>query len=248
MKLVLDTHTHTIASGHAFSTIIENAREAFRKGLQLICITDHGPEMPGGPHIYYFGNLKVIPEKIEGVEILKGVEANIMDEEGRIDLPERILKKLDIVIASLHDECFEPSEDVERNTKALINAIKNPYVDIIGHPGNPIYPIDIERVLEAAKEYGKFIEINNSSFVTSRRGSEKICPIIAGKAKEMGVRVAVGSDAHICFDVGRFDEAIRLLEDINMPEELVLNTSVDKVKQYLQEKRKRIGGGQNSWN
>ncbi|HHW57235.1 MAG TPA: phosphatase [Clostridia bacterium] len=244
MKLVLDTHTHTISSGHAYRTIIENAKEASKKGLQLICMTDHGPAMPGGAHLYYFGNLKVIPEKIEGVEILKGVEANIMDEEGNVDIPERILKKLDIVIASLHDECFQPSDNIERNTKALINAIKNPYVDIIGHPGNPIYPIDIERVLEAAKEYGKFIEINNSSFVSSRKGSEENCFLIAKKAKEMGVKIAVGSDAHVSFDVGRFEEAFKVIKNAGITEDLVLNTDAGKIKEYLKEKKRRVGGGE----
>ncbi|ABY92359.1 putative hydrolase [Thermoanaerobacter thermohydrosulfuricus] len=242
MKLVLDTHTHTISSGHAYSTITENAREAYKKGLQLICMTDHGPKMPGAAHLWYFGNLKVLPEKIEGVEILKGVEVNIMDEEGNLDLPEGILKKLDIVIASLHDVCFEPSDDIERNTKAIINAIKNPYVDIIGHPGNPIYPIDIEKVLMAAKEYGKFIEINNSSFVSSRKGSEENCFLIAKKAKEMGVKIAVGSDAHVSFDVGRFEEALKVIKNAGITEDLVLNTDVGKIKEYLKEKKRKIGG------
>jgi putative hydrolase len=205
-------------------------------------MTDHGPKMPGAAHLWYFGNLKVLPEKIEGVEILKGVEANIMDEEGNLDLPEGILKKLDIVIASLHDVCFEPSDDIERNTKAIINAIKNPCVDIIGHPGNPIYPIDIEKVLMAAKEYGKFIEINNSSFVSSRKGSEENCFLIAKKAKEMGVKIAVGSDAHVSFDVGRFDEALKVIKNAGITEDLVLNTDVGKIKEYLKEKKRKIGG------
>jgi putative hydrolase len=205
-------------------------------------MTDHGPKMPGAAHLWYFGNLKVLPEKIEGVEILKGVEVNIMDEEGNLDLPEGILKKLDIVIASLHDVCFEPSDDIERNTKAIINAIKNPYVDIIGHPGNPIYPIDIEKVLMAAKEYGKFIEINNSSFVSSRKGSEENCFLIAKKAKEMGVKIAVGSDAHVSFDVGRFEEALKVIKNAGITEDLVLNTDVGKIKEYLKEKKRKIGG------
>lgn len=70
-KLVVDTHTHTVASGHAYSTIIENCIEASKKGIELIAMTDHGPAMPGGPHIFHFGNLKVIPRYIHGVEVLK---------------------------------------------------------------------------------------------------------------------------------------------------------------------------------
>lgn len=237
MQLILDTHTHTIASGHAYSTILENAREAFKKGLKLICMTDHGPQMPDSPHFWHFGNLKVLPSEIEGVEILKGVEANIIDTDGNLDLPREILDKLDIVIASLHDVCFEP-KDVEKNTRAIINAIKNPYVDIIGHPGNPIFPIDVEKVLIAAKEYNTHIEINNSSFVSSRTGSDENCLLIAKKAKELGVKIAIGSDAHICFDVGRFDKALEIIEQAGIDENMILNTDVEKLKRYLMDKGK----------
>ncbi|QSZ28129.1 phosphatase [Aceticella autotrophica] len=240
MKLVLDTHTHTIASGHAYSTIIENAREASKKGLKLICMTDHGPCMFGAPHLYYFGNLKVVPSIIEGVEIIKGVEANIIDTNGKLDIPDRILDDLDIVIASLHEACFE-YRDIGSNTKALINAIKNPYVDIIGHSGNPLFPIDIDEVLLAAKEYDTHIEINNSSFIVSRVGSCENCLKIAQKAAKIGVRISVGSDAHIAFDIGRFDKALEIIEKVRINEDMVLNTSVDKFKKYLKGKGKLKG-------
>lgn len=147
MKLLLDVHNHTVSSGHAYSTVQEVALEASKKGLKYVGITDHGPKMPGGPHIFHIGNLKVIPDNIDGVEILKGVEANILNKEGEMDIPERLLKGLDIVIASLHDVCMEPS-NVEEHTKALLNAMENEYVDILGHPGNPSFPIDKEKVIK----------------------------------------------------------------------------------------------------
>lgn len=237
MNLLFDTHTHTVASGHAYSTIMENAKEASKKGLKLICMTDHGPKMPGGSHIFHFGNLKVMPKEIYGVEILKGVEANIVDRDGNLDIPEEILKRLDVVIASLHDVCF-PYRDVDSNTEAIINAMKNPYVDIIGHPGNPIFDIDVDKVLEAAKEYDTCIEINNSSFVSSRVGSYDNCLLIAKKASEKNVKICVGSDAHISFDVGRFDKALEVIEKANLDENLILNTDVDKFKEYLKNKGK----------
>ena len=142
LKLLLDTHCHTISSGHAYSTIKEIAEEAADMGLKLIAMTDHGPDMQGGPDLFHFGNMRVIPEYIKGVRVLKGVEANIMDFEGRLDVPEKYLKKLDIVIASLHEACID-SGTVEENTRALIGAMSNPFVDIIAHPGNPYYPVDI---------------------------------------------------------------------------------------------------------
>lgn len=239
MKFLLDTHCHTISSGHAYSTITEIAETAAEKGLRLIAMTDHGPAMPGGPHIFHIGNQKVIPDYIKGVRILKGVEANIMDFEGRLDLGESFLKNLDIVIASFHDVCIAPGS-VEENTKALIEAMKNPYVDIIAHPGNPYYPIDIDRFIQCAFDTGTLIEINNSSFVGSRKGSEENCRRIAARAKEKGVRLVAGSDCHISFDVGRFDRVEEIFEEAAMPEELVINTDPQKLIEYLNKKGKKV--------
>jgi len=239
LKLEVDTHCHTVASGHAYSTVVENARAAHAKGLKMIAITDHGPSMPGGPHAYHFGNLKVLPREIDGVLILRGIEANILDCDGTLDLPEKYLESLDIVLAGFHTHCY-PGGTVEENTRAAINAMKNPYVDVLVHPGNPEFPIDIDKVVEAAVELGVHIEINNSSLTVSRRGSEKNCLLIAKKAAKLGAKIAVGSDAHICFDVGSFEKALKLIEEVGIPEENILNTSAEKVLSYLKSKGKEI--------
>lgn len=239
MKFLVDTHCHTVSSGHAYSTITEIAETAAEKGLKLIAMTDHGPAMPGGPHIFHIGNQRVIPDYIKDVRVLKGVEANILDYEGGLDVPESYLKKLDIVIASFHDVCIAPGS-VEENTNALIAAMKNPYVDIIAHPGNPYYPVDIERLIQCAYETGTLIEINNSSFTGSRKGSEENCRRIAAKAKEKGVLLAAGSDCHICYDVGKFNKVEEIFEELAMPEELVINTDPMKLIDYLRKKGRKV--------
>lgn len=236
-KMVVDTHTHTISSGHAYSTLLENCREAFKKGIKLIAMTDHGPAMPGGPHIFHIGNLRVIPEVMEGVEVLKGVEANIIDFEGGLDIPQSRLDKLDIVIASLHDVCIKPGSKLE-NTWALIGAMKNKAVDIIAHPGNPAFEIDIDEVLRAAREYNVLIEINNSSLGGSRPGSCNNCRIIAEKAAAGGNFVSLGSDAHICYEVGELQRAKELIEAAGIEERFVMNTQEDKIKKFLRNKGK----------
>lgn len=237
MDLLIDMHNHTIASGHAYSTVLEIAAEASRKGLKMIGITDHGPTMPGVLGTDFTGNLAILPDFIYGVEILGGVEANILDPNGELDIPERRLKRLDIIIAGLHDVCVEPWEK-EGNTIALINTMKNEYVDIIAHPGNPAFPIDKETVVLMAKETNTLIEINNGSFHNSRLGSEENCYKIAELCKEHGVPIIVGSDSHFAFEVGRFDKAIELLKDVGMPEELIMNTSVEKFKAFLKKRGK----------
>lgn len=238
MKFVLDTHCHTIASGHAYSTVHDLAREAKNVGLKMFALTDHGPAMPGGPHIYHIENQKVIPRVIDGVFVLRGVEANIMDYDGNLDLPDKSLENLDLVLASLHDICIKPG-NAEENTKAIIGAIENKYVDIIGHPGNPAFEIDAQKVLKAAKENNVLIEINNSSFGKSRPGSKENCIKIAKMAKEMKVNMIAGTDSHIAFQLGKFEHVKEIFKDIYMPEDLIMNTCLDKFISYLEKKGKK---------
>lgn len=237
MRLVVDTHTHSVSSGHAYSTIQELAKGACGNGIQMIAVTDHGPSMCGAPHLWHFGNLRVVPAEIYGVRVLKGVEANIMNSSGETDMPDEYLRRLDFVNASFHDVCFTPSS-VEEHTVALINVMKNPYVDAIAHPGNPQFQVDMEKVVLAARDYGKFIEINNTSFYV-RTGSEKNCRRFAELCKKHRVRIVCGSDAHISFDVGKFDKVIKILEEVGMPEDLVMNVSSENFETYLELKKKR---------
>ena len=240
MRIVVDTHTHTISSGHAYSTVQEMAREASGNGIEMFAVTDHGPSMTGAPSWIHFTNLGAIPDEIFGVKIIKGVEANIIEYTGKTDLHDGVLKKLDFVIASFHDICIKPST-IEEHTNAFINVLKNPLIDAIAHPGNPTFTVDIDRVVMAAKENNKLIEINNHSFKV-RTGSEANCREFAIKCRQMGVRVVCGSDAHISFDIGKFDKVYKLFEEVGMPEELILNTSAEKVQEYLKQRRKRCEG------
>lgn len=238
MKLVVDTHTHTVSSGHAYSTVQEMARGAADNGIEMFAVTDHGPSMKGAPYLYHFGNLKVIPEILYGVRIIKGVEANIIDYDGNTDMPQSYLKRLDFAIASFHDICIAPSTE-EDHTRALVNVLANPMIDAVAHPGNPQFQVDIDTVVKAAKRYGKFIEINNHSF-SVRTGSEANCREFIRKCKEHCVKIICGSDAHISFDVGRFDNVYSLLDELNMPEDLVMNTSVSNFTAYLERRKARM--------
>ena len=123
MKYVLDAHTHTIASGHAYSTIMENAAYAAEAGLELLGITDHAPAMAGGTQPSYFLNFSTIPREISGVEIYMGAELNIMDYDGNIDLDEFYLQRMDYAIASLHPPCI-PFGTMEENTNAVLKPWK----------------------------------------------------------------------------------------------------------------------------
>jgi putative hydrolase len=233
MLLEADLHTHTIISGHAFSTVRELAEYASLMELKMIAITDHGINMPGGPHEYYFSQIMSLPSIIYGVDILKGVEANIIDQQGGLDMPQRVLEKLDIVLAGFHEGSGYHSGSIEQNTRALIAAIQNPYVHIIAHPGNPEFPVDLEKIALAAKLAGKALELNNSSFSLSRPGSSPRCYQMARIVARTETLIAINSDAHSCFDVGNFNKALETAERTGIKPGQVLNTSAEFIRDYI---------------
>ncbi|MFO7952630.1 MAG: phosphatase [Bacillota bacterium] len=240
LSLAADLHVHTIASGHAYSTVSELAREASAKGLKAFAIADHGPAMPGGPHRYYFGNFRVLPQTIEGVKIIRGVELNILNEAGEVDLPTRYLAMLDLAWAGLHALCFDGSGE-ENYTRAALNALKNPYVDGLVHPGNPDFPLDAEAVVIQAKEYNKALEINNSSFHV-RQGSLDPCRQFASLAVKHDLMIAVNSDAHFAADIGRNEKASEVLAEAKLPERLIINSTMEKIELFIQARMNRIEG------
>lgn len=239
MQFVADLHIHTVSSGHAYSTFLENARAAQEKGLKVIAMTDHGPAMPGGPHQYHFGNQRVVPDYLFDVRVLKGIEANVIDYQGTIDLEEKQLARLDVVLAGLHNVC-SPVASVEKNTLAMLAAMKNPWVDIIVHPGNPEFPVNAEAVVKAAVEYDIALEINNSSLTVSRQGSRPYCKRFAELIKAYGAKVILGTDSHFATYIGDFKEAEALLSETGVGAEQVLNVSVERVLAHLNRRKNRL--------
>lgn len=231
MRIAIDTHTHTVASGHAYSTVYELAMGARKRRLAGFVLTDHGPALPGGTHPYHFGNLRILPRRIRGVRFYRGVEANVMDTSGKLDLADEYLIKLDFVYAGLHELCFDPSSEAE-NTRALVAALRNPLVDAVSHPGNAAYPVDIPAVVAAAKEEGKAIEINNGTFRV-RQGSDDSCARFAELCAETGTLVVCASDAHYWEDVGRVDIALGLIERSGIRKEQLINATTASFEAFI---------------
>ncbi|MEG0594766.1 MAG: phosphatase [Christensenella sp.] len=238
MKFLVDTHTHTVASGHAYSTLRENAIFAARAGLEAFCCTDHGAAVGVAAPDFILNVLRSVPDIIEGVRLIRGCELNIMDYEGNVDVAERYINLSEFLIASMHDIVIETGT-VEENTAALAGALGKKYVDVVGHPGNPHYPVNIEEVVDAAHKYNKLIEINNHSF-TFRKGSTSRCTEYIRLCKEKGVRITVSSDAHSCYNIGGFDEAAAALEEAAFPQELIVSRNLKTFNEYLDERKMRI--------
>lgn len=226
IKPIVDFHTHSLASGHAYSTLKENCEAAAAAGLTFLGTTEHGEKLPGAQNNIYFRNFKVFRRKMYGVIVLRGAEANIMDYEGNLDIGEDDNKELDYMIVSLHPPCIQPGTK-EENTRAYIQAMDRSKVKIIGHPDDGRYPIDKEALVKAAKEKGIFIEINNSSLNRKNRrvnGEENIRELLR-LCQKYRLPVALGTDAHIEWDVGNFTRTLKLLKEEEFPPELVLNFS-----------------------
>ena len=224
MKYLSDLHTHSIVSGHAYSTLLENINYCAEKGIKILGTSEHAPTMPGAPHYWYFGNMKVVPRVINGVTILRGCEANILDIDGSLDMTDESSRNLDYMIASFHEPVFKPKSK-EENTAAILNVMdKYDKVEILGHLGNPNYELDYEAIVKKAKEKNIMIEINNSSLLgSSRVGSDVNCKKVALLCREIGTKVILTSDSHIDTCIGVFNKGIELLEEIQMPKELVMN-------------------------
>ena len=234
MKIELDMHTHTIASGHAFSTLQEMAQAGADKGLKLLGITEHTSGIPGTCDPIYFRNLHVVPRQMYGIELMLGAEINILDSKGNIDADEELMRRLDIRIAGIHSLCYT-SGTMEENTAGMIQVISNPYIQIISHPGDGTAQLDFEPIVLAAKEYRTLLEINNSSLkptrnkVDARDNNRKLLEL----CKRYEVPVILGSDAHISFDIANYEFLYALLSQTEFPEELIVNRSVEVFKNYL---------------
>lgn len=232
MKTLLDVHTHSIVSGHAYSSIQEMAMAASEKGLQILGITEHAPALPGACDPIYFRNLHVVPREMYGVRLLLGAELNILDTKGTLDLDENYYRILDLRIAGIHSLCWKGGSR-EENTYAMLQAIRNPWTQIISHPGDGTAQLDFEPIVLAAKETRTLLEINSSSMDPVRHKEEardnnleilRLC-------RRYEVPIILGSDAHISFSVADYGYALPLLAETDFPEALVVN---DKPEWFLE--------------
>jgi len=192
-----DLHVHSKWSDGT-SSIEEVARAAQRRGYQYIAITDHSKSLRIAHGLDESRLMKQteeidrVNEKLKGFQILKGTEVDIL-AEGRLDFPEKVLEKFDIVVASIHSGF---KQDRAKMTKRIIQAIENPYLDIFAHPTGRLlgardpYEVEMDELIEAAKKFGKVLEIN------AYFERLDLDDIHCRKAKEMGIQVAISTDSH----------------------------------------------------
>lgn len=234
LKLIADLHTHTLASGHAYGTIRENAQAAAERGLKILGVTEHAPGIPGTCDPIYFVNLRCVPETLSGVRVLHGSEINVL-EGGRLSLPERHIGYLDYVAAGIHIQCYK-DEGAAGNTKNVIGCMeKSRKLRFITHPDDSRTPLDYEELCKGARDHHVALEVNNSSLVepvfrlNSRENYRKMLEC----CEKYRVPVVVDSDAHDPSAVGRVNLALEMIEAYGFDESLVLNTDEKKLLDFL---------------
>ena len=234
VNIKLDVHTHTIVSGHAFSTLNEMIQEGQKRGLTLLGVTEHGPALPGACHEVYFRNLHVVPRVYGNMRLLLGAELNIIDYEGNVDITDsHVLDCMDHVIAGLHSLCYTDGT-WEQNTSALMGAIENPHIHIISHPcDGTASDFDLEAVVLAAKRTGTLLELNSSSLNPTRNKTlaHPMFVKMLHLCKQHDTPIILGSDAHHTASIADYRYALPLLEETLFPDELIIN---DKPQLFLQ--------------
>ncbi|HEY8463943.1 MAG TPA: PHP domain-containing protein [Bacillota bacterium] len=245
-KAVADYHTHTRYSG-AGGSIRENAQAAQQVGLEVLGIADHGPANWGHFNLTKpetFEQMIVETRRVEqefsGLRILAGTEANIISFDGELDIPIRLQRKLDQVLAGFHLTVFPKSpaaglkfavwrlladlspQLLQRarndNTKAVVEAVFRNEIDIITHPGLHIN-INTPELARACARTDTALEIN------SKHGRESI-EFIKAAAGE-GVKFAIGSDAHRPEQVGRLLPGIKAAQAAGLKAEQIINVVED---------------------
>ncbi|MDR1674652.1 MAG: phosphatase [Oscillospiraceae bacterium] len=236
MLIEIDLHTHSVASTHAYSTVKELVQSAKENTLKGFALTDHTGVMPDAPHLWHFHNLRCLPPEIDGIRVLKGAEANIIDTGGNVDMTQRDLADLDWVIASFHIHVIDGLTSGEY-TDAYINLAENPFVDAVGHPACSRFPFDYEKVVKVYKQYGKFLEINESN-MNARAGAQELTEHLLRLCMQFDVPVVVSSDCHFCDSIGKTPKIEGIMRKLKFPYELIFNRKMETVLEYIAKRKK----------
>ncbi len=220
-----DLHTHTCASGHGTDDrIADLAMEASRLGMEVLGISDHGPASPGSASLSYFRGLSLCERRRFGISLRYGAEANILDPDGNLDIPDEILRTLDYCIVSMHRPIYTPGSAAE-NTKAFLKAMRHPNVRIIGHCDDSRFPVDYRELVRAARALGIAPELNNTSLRPDsyRKDCRQNAAMLLKECASAGCPVILSSDSHGREHIGDVSEALRLVRELGFSRDLLLN-------------------------
>lgn len=233
--LKIDLHIHTIASGHAYNTILEYINRAKELGMTIIGISDHSASNSGSlVNDIYFSELKRIPRVINGVTILRGVEADILTD-GTIDLSARAESNLDYVMAGLHKgQQFEDRGKAE-NTERVVQVLQSGRIKILTHPYlTSRVDFDVRAVAEAACSNNVLLELNISTFEFKQDDVlvENLKTMLE-VVKKHGKKIIVNSDAHTVWQLADESPLENLKGRVDLPHELIINNYPEELLEFL---------------
>ncbi len=235
--LSVDFHSHTFLSQCGIHTHVEMLEQAKRRGLAALAITDHGPALQGRhPSPVY----ERMGSPVPGIRYLKGIESNVIDEDGAIDVPGWLLQWLDVVLLGLHVRYERPDPQKDWTDPLVAAMQRNPCVDIITHPVDPYFPLDIEQVAEAARECGVALEVNNSKLLYGRVEEEDIVRLLH-VCRDVGCRIVMSSDAHSLEEVGNDSLSRPLVEQSGIAPEQIVNLTLESSLAFIDSRRSRKG-------
>jgi putative hydrolase len=236
----IDLHVHTIASGHAMNTIYELVAAAKERDMEALAITDHGPGLEGGAIAPYFQVLGArVPDYIDGIRVFKGIEANVLDGDGRTDLDSYTVRHLELVIVGTHPITSYQNLGEAGNAQAIAKAFKaSPAIDILAHPVNVWFPIDIETVVRAACEEGVAIELNESTMSRSSLDQEKQKKLVRATLRHGG-RFVISSDSHIASELGGNARVKALIAELDVPRAAIINRSLEETQAFIDSRKHR---------
>ena len=226
--LKVDIHTHSIASGHGTTDrVIDMADEAASRGLKLLGISEHGPGTLGAASVSYFLGTKQLPRSRGALLLRYGAECNIMDVNGRLDLPDHVLSRLDYVIASIHPQNLRSLCEADA-LRAYEGAMKNPYVRFIGHPDDDRYPLDYEVFVLKCIENECVPELNEVSLAPGsyRKGGPENARKLLKMCLKYSYPILVSSDSHGRKNIGSTPCCDELLKELAFPEDLIINNLI----------------------
>ncbi len=230
-----DMHTHSIASGHGTScTISDMAKQAAARGIRLLGITDHGPATLAAGTPSYFRSLTFSPRKRFGIELLYGVELNILDAEGHLDLNDELLTKLDYAIASMHAANFRPGT-CQENTDAFLNAMKHPCVKLWGTATIPSIPWITTGLRPPPAIWALLLKSTKPRWLpTATAATPEKQPAHSCGLPKYQVPVLLSSDSHGAAHIGDFTFAADFVHEARFPEALILNNQIPRLKAFLE--------------
>jgi len=229
-----DLHVHTIFSQCGIHTALEILARANELGMKGIAITDHGPALPDERiNSPFFERFK---SPYTNFIFLKGMECNLVDASGKIDIPLRFKSCMDVVLLGIHPNT-PMGQSVSAYTDMLIAAIdKNPCVDIITHPNDPNYPVDYKRLAKAAKAAGAALELNNSKILYARAETQSAVDLVTA-CRDEGCKMAVNSDTHAIHELGLDDSVRPILQAAGFPEEMIVNRDEASTMEFINSRR-----------